>query len=49
MNEDVYRDIAGIIALLIFASPFIALPIIIVYKVYRKFRPAKEKIRQDII
>jgi len=39
MNKDIY----GIIALIIFASPFLALIIIIAFKVYRIFRPSQAK------
>ena len=36
------RDIYGFIALCAFAFPFIAGPILIGYKIFRKFRPSKE-------
>lgn len=44
MNETMI-DIWGIIALISLASPLIGLLAIIAYKVYRKFRPSKEKAR----
>src|ERR1041384_1433393 len=43
MNNDIF----GIIILFIFASPFIALIIIIAFKIYRKFRPAQAKIEAE--
>ncbi len=41
MNKDIY----GIIAVLVFASPPIALVMIIAYKIFRKFRPRRQETR----
>src|SRR5688572_29488155 len=43
MNEETMKDIWGIIAILSFVIPLIALPAILVYGGHRKFRPARVK------
>jgi len=42
MNQ-IIKDIGGIVAMCSLAFPFITLAAIIVYKAYRKFRPARQK------
>ncbi len=41
------REILEIITLFIIASPFIALAVIVGYKVYRKFRPARKETHDE--
>ena len=45
MYEEIIKNIWGIIAVLSFALPFIALPVILIYGARRKFRPATTELK----